>query len=138
MSAKRDGETQAAAAAAAGISERTGRRMQTADWQAVDQRPKRGHRTRVDPFAAVWEREVLPLLQAHPRLQASGLYPRQRPPRDLGHEQGVRHQITLELALGVIREPAIDQEPDAKESHQEERDVAQVELPENPHASRLG
>jgi transposase InsO family protein len=70
MSTRNEGKSQATAAAVAGVSERTGRRMESADWRAGDQRPRRRHRTRADPFADVWEAELLPLLQAHPDLQA--------------------------------------------------------------------
>lgn len=60
---------QAAAAAKAGISERSARRMEAAD-ALPSQRPARSWRTRADPLAAVWGAEVVPLLQADPQLNA--------------------------------------------------------------------
>jgi transposase InsO family protein len=69
MSARGAGRSQGAAAAKAGFSERTGRR--------VEQRGDGGHRpeprrwrTREDPFTAVWEAELEPMLAATPALQA--------------------------------------------------------------------
>ncbi len=70
MSARHKGASQRCAAAQAGVSERTGRRMEEPDWKGVGQRAKRTYRTRPDPFAAVWESEIVPLLQSAPGLQA--------------------------------------------------------------------
>ena len=62
-------QTQAAAAAKAGISERSARRIETIE-SLPSQRPPRQWRTRPDPLERVWETELLPLLQASPRLGA--------------------------------------------------------------------
>jgi len=79
MSARKQGTSQRLAAAQAGMSERTGRRIEGGDWCAAGQGPKRDYVTRADPFAAVWESEVVPLLQAAPTLQAQTiLYDLQR------------------------------------------------------------
>jgi transposase InsO family protein len=59
--------SQAAAAAKAGISERSARRIEGSDW-LPSQRPARDWRTRKDPLAAVWDAEVVPLLQHDPLL----------------------------------------------------------------------
>jgi len=67
MSQREEGKTQAAAAAKAGISERTGRRIEREDFKPE---PKtRRWRTRNDPFAAVWDK-VAEQLGGNPELQA--------------------------------------------------------------------
>lgn len=60
---------QVAAAAKAGISERSARRIETSQ-SLPSQRLMRQWRTREDPLAAVWESEILPLLTANPQLSA--------------------------------------------------------------------
>lgn len=67
MSQREQGKTQAAAAAKAGISERTGRRIEREDFKPG---PKTRHwRTRNDPFEGVWD-DVVEQLGSHPELQA--------------------------------------------------------------------
>ena len=61
--------TQAAAAAKAGISERSARRIERSD-ALPSQGPPRSWRTRQDPLEAVWDAEVVPLLQADVQLNA--------------------------------------------------------------------
>ena len=61
--------SQVAAAAKAGISERSARRIETAQ-SLPSQRPERSWRTREDPLHAVWDSEVIPLLQTDARLNA--------------------------------------------------------------------
>ncbi len=61
--------TQAAAAAKAGISERSARRLEARE-SLPSQRPPRQWRTRPDPLVGVWEPELLPLLQTSPHLSA--------------------------------------------------------------------
>jgi Mu transposase, C-terminal domain len=56
-----DGKTQEAAAATAGMSVRTARTWAAGPLPSASQVP-RSWRTRVDPFADIWEREVVPLL----------------------------------------------------------------------------
>jgi hypothetical protein len=60
---------QVTAAAKAGISERSARRIE-ASQSLPSQRLVRQWRTREDPLAAVWEGEILPLLAANPQLSA--------------------------------------------------------------------
>jgi hypothetical protein len=57
------GKNQEAAAAAAGMSVRTARKWETGPLPSQTKK-KRGWRTRVDPFAEVWGREIEPLLAA--------------------------------------------------------------------------
>lgn len=59
--------TQAAAAAKAGISERSARRIEPAE-SLPSQRPPRQWRTRPDPLASIWETDLLPLLRESPHL----------------------------------------------------------------------
>ena len=61
--------TQVAAAARAGISERSARRIEGAQ-SLPSQRLARNWRTREDPLQSVWDSEVVPLLQADSRLNA--------------------------------------------------------------------
>ena len=61
--------SQVAAAAKAGISERSARRIEEAQ-SLPSQRPQRSWRTREDPLSAVWDSEVIPLLQTDARLNA--------------------------------------------------------------------
>ena len=67
MSQREDGKTQAAAAAKAGISERTGRRIERGGSKHGNK--SRHWRTRDDPFAVVWD-EIAEQLGANPDLQA--------------------------------------------------------------------
>jgi hypothetical protein len=61
--------TQVAAAARAGLSERSARRIEQSG-SLPSQREPRAWRTRSDPLSEVWEAEVVPLLQADARLNA--------------------------------------------------------------------
>ena len=61
--------SQVASAAKAGISERSARRIEAAQ-RLPSQRPQRSWRTREDPLSAVWDSEVIPLLQTDARLNA--------------------------------------------------------------------
>ena len=61
--------SQVASAAKAGISERSARRIEVAQ-RLPSQRPQRSWRTREDPLSAVWDSEVIPLLQTDARLNA--------------------------------------------------------------------
>ena len=61
--------SQVASAAKAGISERSARRIEVAQ-RLPSQRPHRNWRTREDPLSAVWDSEVIPLLQTDARLNA--------------------------------------------------------------------
>ena len=59
-------KTQVAAAAAAGMSERSGRKWQDGPEPSATKQP-RHWRTRPDPFAEVWDPELLPLLERDER-----------------------------------------------------------------------
>ena len=61
--------SQVASAAKAGISERSARRIEDAN-HLPSQRPERNWRTRPDPLEAVWDSEVVPMLQTDARLNA--------------------------------------------------------------------
>ena len=61
--------SQVASAAKAGISERSARRIEQAP-SLPSQRPKRNWRTRQDPLNAVWDSEIVPLLQTDVHLNA--------------------------------------------------------------------
>ena len=65
----RKSKSQALAAAKAGISERSARRIDGAV-TLPSQNPRRYWRSRPDPFAGVWDTEVVPLLQRAPKLMA--------------------------------------------------------------------
>ena len=69
MRARTERATQVVAAAKAGISERSARRVE----QGRERRGLRDWRTRPDPFEAVWESELVGLLEAHPQLSATTL-----------------------------------------------------------------
>jgi hypothetical protein len=57
------------AAAKAGMSVRSARRVEE-DVTLPSQKPRRYWRSRTDPFAGVWEAEVVPLLKGAPKLMA--------------------------------------------------------------------
>jgi hypothetical protein len=61
--------SQTASAAKSAISERSARRIEAAQ-SLPSQRPARHWRTREDPLSAVWDSEVVPLLQTDARLNA--------------------------------------------------------------------
>jgi hypothetical protein len=62
-------KSQSLAAAKAGISERSARRIESAV-RLPSQNPRRYWRSRADPFAQVWDAEVVPLLKGAPKLMA--------------------------------------------------------------------
>lgn len=66
---KRKHHSQEVAAAKTGISVRSARRIER-DAMLPSHKPRRYWRSRPDPFAAVWDAEVAPLLASTPRLQA--------------------------------------------------------------------
>lgn len=72
MSTRASGQRQITAAAKAGISERTGRRIERRE-AGTESSAERHWRTRKDPFEGVWETELRPLLEEHATLQAKTL-----------------------------------------------------------------
>src|SRR5277367_957141 len=73
MDSRKDGHTQATAAARAGFSERTGRRVDDAPVLPSQRDRTRRYRTRQDPFAEVWREELVPMLTVVPSLRATTL-----------------------------------------------------------------
>ncbi len=65
MKSRQSGLMQETSAAKAGISSRSGRRIETND-QIV--KKQRHWKTRKDPFSQVWEAELIPLLEQEPTL----------------------------------------------------------------------
>ena len=120
------GKTLAAAAAAAGMSERTARRWQQGALPSTAKAP-RWWRTREDPFADVWESEVVPQLVAdtdgrlqvltlfkalcrrHPgRFQTGQLRTLQRRVRDWRVQYGPDREVYFEQVAVPGREAAFD------------------------------
>ena len=67
----RKDKSQELAAAKAGISERSARRIDSSSPLTLpSQTPRRYWRARADPFADVWDTEVVPLLKSAPKLMA--------------------------------------------------------------------
>lgn len=73
MSSRKQDHTQAQASAKAGVSERSGRRIEEG-WIGVLASKERHWRTRKDPFAEVWDSEIVPLLGEQPALDATTLF----------------------------------------------------------------
>ncbi len=73
MQTRKDGNKQVMAAAKAGMSERSGRRIEKGELQPGGKR-KRYWRTRVDPFADIWDSEVVPLLKKNHQLTPITLF----------------------------------------------------------------
>lgn len=73
MSLRTQGKEQVTAAAKAGISERSGRRIESGELSA-SHKVSRDWRTRKDPFEEIWESEVVPLLTGSPELQPRTLF----------------------------------------------------------------
>ena len=71
MDSRKEGYTQAAAAARAGLSDRTGRRIDAAPMLPSQRDRTRRYRTRQDPFVEVWREELVPMLRAIPHLRAT-------------------------------------------------------------------
>jgi transposase InsO family protein len=71
MGSRKDGYSQGAAAARAGFSERTGRRIDAAPVLPSQRDRTRRYRTRQDPFVEVWREEIVPMLQTIPHLRAT-------------------------------------------------------------------
>ena len=60
---------QATAAAKAGISVASARRIESGPQSRLEKNAPRHWRTREDPLAAVWESEIVPLLEQAPALR---------------------------------------------------------------------
>ena len=73
MKARRQGLTQETALAKAGISTRTAHRIDTGTHRPQRGRP-RNWKTRKDPLDGLWEKELQPMLEVEPRLEAMTLF----------------------------------------------------------------
>ena len=71
MNSRQSGDSQSKAAAKAGISERTGRRIEKQEHQSGRERH---WRTRKDPLEAVWSTDLVPLLEREPGLTGTTLW----------------------------------------------------------------
>lgn len=72
MSKRQQGKRQETAAACAAISERSGRRIEKGERQSIP--GERHWRTREDPLEAIWENELVPLLETEPQLTGLTLW----------------------------------------------------------------
>jgi hypothetical protein len=73
MQSRKDGYGQATAAARAGFSESTARRVDKNPALPSQRDRVRRYRTRSDPFADVWQAELVPMLEQMPSLRATTL-----------------------------------------------------------------
>jgi transposase InsO family protein len=72
MSKRQQGKSQETAAAFAAISERSGRRIEKGERHSI---PRERHwRTREDPLEAIWEKELVPLLEKESQLTGLTLW----------------------------------------------------------------
>jgi len=118
-----EGKTQEAAAAAADMSERTARRWEGSPLPSETKQP-RWWRTREDPFEAVWQGEVVPLLEADAtgELQAKTILDDLMERRPGGFERGQIRTLQRKVrdwraVHGPDREVMFPQEhPPARES----------------------
>ena len=72
MNTRKSGKSQETAAAKAAISERSGRRIEKGERQSIP--GERHWRTREDPFEAIWEKELVPLLEKESQLTGLTLW----------------------------------------------------------------
>jgi transposase InsO family protein len=73
MSNRKQGQTQEQASAKAGLSERSARRIERGKIGVLENK-ERHWRTRKDPFAEIWDNEIVPLLEGQPGLDATTLF----------------------------------------------------------------
>lgn len=73
LKARVNGCMQSTAAAKGGFSVRTGRRIEKGEHQPQRGKP-RHWRTREDPYAEVWESEIIPLLEKEPQLRPTTIF----------------------------------------------------------------
>ncbi len=71
MKHRKKGKSQTTSAAKAGFSERSARDIEKRGFQPT--KTKHHWATRKNPFEAVWDKELVPMLEAHPKLQAKVL-----------------------------------------------------------------
>ena len=68
MKARNQGKTQTNAAAGAGISERTARRVDVGEHNGQQPPHSRNYKTREDPLSDIWDNELVPMLKQQPGL----------------------------------------------------------------------
>jgi Mu transposase, C-terminal domain len=71
MNLRKEGYIQSIAAAKSGFCERSARKIEKRGYCVAP--VKRKESTRADPFAEIWEQELVPMLEKEPRLQAKTL-----------------------------------------------------------------
>ena len=71
MNLRKEGYTQQTASAKSGFCERSARNIEKREYCVAPFKQKGS--TRVDPFAEVWQQELVPMLEKEPRLQAKTL-----------------------------------------------------------------
>jgi len=91
MSHRDQDESQVIAAAKAGMSERTGRRIETGECDA--KYTPRQYSTREDPLAGVWESELAPMLENQPQLKPGTLF------RELQKKHPGKYQHSVKRTL---------------------------------------
>jgi len=74
MDSRKKNFNQAISAAKAGVSERSGRRIESKQASVQKNQSERHWRTRKDPLEGVWDNELKPMLEAEPQLTADGLW----------------------------------------------------------------
>ena len=97
MHTREAGKRQVTAAAKAGISERSGRRIEKGELQPGVKQQRRW-RTRVDPFAEVWDSEVVPLLTKNPKLIPITLFEKLQQDHPGGYQNS--HLRTFQRRVG--------------------------------------
>jgi hypothetical protein len=99
MSAKASGSSRNRAAAQAGISDRTARRIESGTHRPQRGRP-RDWKTRQDRFDGIWDRELKPMLEKEPRLEPMTLFEELQERYPVGYEDKLR---TLQRRVEVWR-----------------------------------
>src|SRR5271166_4580073 len=109
------------AAAKAGFSSSTGRRLDNDPRLPSQKRKPRGRR-RADPLAAVWDAEVAPMLKAAPNLRPVTIFEElQRRHPDLG--DGIRRTLERRIRTWKARHGP-EQEVMFRQAHEPGRQVA--------------
>lgn len=93
---------QATAAAMAGISVATGRRIEHDPRPPSSRRKERDYRTRPDPLADLWDEEVVPMLASAPTLRPITIL-RELAPED--EDNGLSDGFAHRADLGLSRKP---------------------------------
>ncbi len=89
MNATESGDSRSKAAAQAGISDRTARRIESGSHRPQRGRP-RDWKTRQDPFDGIWDAELKPMLEKEPRLEPMTLFEELQERYPVGYEDKLR------------------------------------------------